>query len=66
MSLNIDSPCLKKCELDENNVCLGCFRTFDDMCCWHNSNDDEKIKMLYLAKMRQNEYVTTQKSKIFF
>ena len=61
MSFNTDRPCLKKCELDENNVCLGCYRTLDDMRCWHSSSKDEKIKILQLAELRQQEHKINQK-----
>jgi len=61
MSFNIDRPCLKKCELDKNDVCLGCYRTLDDMRCWHSSNKDEKVEMLQLAEVRQKEHKIKQK-----
>ena len=25
------SPCIKQCRLDENNVCVGCGRTIDEI-----------------------------------
>ena len=63
MNFNVDRPCLKKCELNENNVCLGCFRTLNDMHLWYISSQDEKFKMLYLAELRQKEYKIKQKVK---
>jgi len=61
MSLNIDRPCLKKCTLDKNDVCIGCFRTLDDMRCWHSSSQGEKVEMLQLAEVRQKEHKIKQK-----
>jgi len=54
--IDIDKPCIKKCCLNEDDVCLGCFRTFDDMVQWHKSNIEEKTKMLKMAKERKREY----------
>jgi len=42
--------------LNEEDVCLGCFRTFDDMLQWHKANGEEKTKMLQMAEQRKKEY----------
>lgn len=28
------SPCIRCCCLDQNNLCLGCFRTLDEITGW--------------------------------
>jgi uncharacterized protein len=28
------SPCIRHCTLDDNNVCLGCLRTLDEIIAW--------------------------------
>jgi len=61
MLVTINRPCIKKCCLNENDVCLGCFRTLDDMRCWHTSSKEEKTKILQLAELRQQEYKINQK-----
>lgn len=30
----IQSPCIDVCELDDNNVCIGCFRHSDEIMAW--------------------------------
>jgi len=50
---NINKPCIKNCCLNEDDVCLGCFRTLDDMGIWHQSSDNEKREMLKLADKRK-------------
>lgn len=54
--IDIDKPCIKKCCLNEDDVCLGCFRTFDDMVQWNKSNIEEKTQMLKMAKERKREH----------
>ena len=43
--------------MNEEDVCLGCFRTFDDMIVWNKANVEEKTKMLQMAEKRKSEYV---------
>lgn len=52
----INRPCIRKCNLDENEICLGCFRTFDDMRSWHRSSLEEKLNMLSLANKRKERH----------
>ena len=54
---NINKPCIRQCCLNEEDVCLGCFRTFDDMLIWNKSNEEEKTKMLKMAEERKKEHI---------
>jgi predicted Fe-S protein YdhL (DUF1289 family) len=51
----IKSPCIRNCCLDENNICLGCFRSLQEICDWSNSSDDEKKEVLKKCQQRQTE-----------
>lgn len=55
--INIKKPCIRQCCLNEEDVCVGCFRTFDDMLQWHKANAKEKTKMLQMAEERKKEYI---------
>jgi predicted Fe-S protein YdhL (DUF1289 family) len=48
----IEKPCIKKCTLNEEDICMGCFRTFDDMLKWHKSSVEDKKEMLTCASER--------------
>ena len=62
---SVERPCIKKCCLNENDVCLGCFRTLDDMRKWHKSSQEEKRKILSLAEIRKStHYVSKTLSSI--
>ena len=40
----IASPCVRNCCLDENDVCLGCFRTIEEITQWTSlSIEEQKI-----------------------
>ena len=41
----IESPCISVCRM-ENEVCVGCGRTVDDITNWYDMTDDEKQAVL--------------------
>lgn len=53
---DIHKPCIRQCCLNEDEVCLGCFRTFSDMLSWHKASIQEKKAMLQKAEMRKKEH----------
>ena len=49
----IESPCKKICKIDPNdNLCLGCGRTLDEIAYWTYLDDSEKKKILIKIKDR--------------
>lgn len=40
------SPCVRRCTLDAQDVCVGCFRTVDEIMRWSAMADDEKWQVL--------------------
>lgn len=49
----VANPCIRHCCLNEQNICLGCYRTLDDILSWHQATDDQKRQMLQQARQRQ-------------
>lgn len=50
----IESPCIKICTLDESGqVCLGCFRTIDEIGHWSQMADPARARVLELALQRR-------------
>lgn len=50
----IKSPCVHICCLDEQDICLGCYRTGDEICKWGSmSNDERKSVMEKVAEREQ-------------
>ena len=60
---DINKPYIRKCCLNEDEVCLGCFRTFNDMLVWNKASINEKTEMLKMAEVRKKEHVQKYKSK---
>jgi predicted Fe-S protein YdhL (DUF1289 family) len=51
----VASPCVRDCCLDENEVCMGCGRTLQDILQWHAASDEEREAILLAAKARVAE-----------
>ncbi|MCQ8104293.1 DUF1289 domain-containing protein [Methylomonas sp. SURF-2] len=50
-SENIPSPCVRNCCLDEQDICLGCFRSLSEICGW--SQADTPLRKQFLANANQ-------------
>ena len=50
------SPCVRRCCLDEKEICLGCFRSMSEICAWAGSNSDARRQILKNATIRQQQH----------
>lgn len=53
---NIESPCIRNCCLNENDICLGCFRHVDEIIEWGPASNERKQQILIKIKLRRDEY----------
>ncbi|MEL6870125.1 MAG: DUF1289 domain-containing protein [Pseudomonadota bacterium] len=44
--LRPQSPCISICTLDEQDICMGCHRTLDEIIDWSMLDDDAKRDVL--------------------
>jgi predicted Fe-S protein YdhL (DUF1289 family) len=49
------SPCVRNCCLDERDVCLGCYRTIDEICGWSAASNAEKGEILERCRQRREK-----------
>lgn len=56
----IASPCVRICCLDDNDICLGCFRHIGEITGWGAAGDDQRRAILQNARQRR---LTKQKSR---
>lgn len=49
---HIESPCRKVCRLDEDGMCVGCFRMLDEIANWQIMNGQERAEVLRKAHLR--------------
>ena len=51
---DIDSPCIRTCTLDEDDVCIGCGRSLDEITIWSVVSQARKREILALSAERLN------------
>ena len=51
----IASPCVRNCCLNEEDICIGCFRNIDEICGWSAADEGEKLKILEQVNLRRNQ-----------
>ena len=51
----VESPCVSLCRLDEERVCMGCFRHVEDIREWRAADDDRRREIRARALSRKNE-----------
>lgn len=50
---SIDSPCIRNCCLDDDDICLGCGRSLQEITRWSTSDDMSKTAILLAAAERR-------------
>jgi len=47
---NVITPCIGQCSLDENDICVGCYRSSSEITDWVNKSEDQKIDIVIRCK----------------
>ncbi|NRA19566.1 MAG: DUF1289 domain-containing protein [Oceanospirillaceae bacterium] len=53
LSLNsrvIISPCISQCDLDDHDICIGCYRSAAEIGGWRSKSEDEQIAITIRCK----------------
>ncbi len=51
----VESPCIDRCGLDDNGICLGCFRSLDEINRWSHCSAEERMDILRNISQRQKQ-----------
>ncbi|ATR81238.1 DUF1289 domain-containing protein [Pseudomonas sp. FFUP_PS_473] len=51
----VPSPCISLCRLDEQKVCLGCFRHVEDIRQWRSADDEQRRQICREAGARRTQ-----------
>ena len=49
----VSSPCVSICVLDDNDICVGCFRSGDEITDWGMLDDQGKLEVLEKCSQRR-------------
>ena len=41
--LSIDSPCVRRCTLNDDDICIGCGRTLGEIAAWGGMSATDKL-----------------------
>ena len=56
--MSVLSPCNSVCRMDQKSkLCLGCWRTLDEIVAWSSGSDEAKKKVWTLIELRKNEAI---------
>ena len=44
---------MRKCTLDGDDICVGCFRSIDEICAWGGAGNDQRRVILQSAATRR-------------
>jgi len=50
----VQSPCVSNCCLDNDDICLGCHRSLDEITGWHSADRKKRLQNLELCHQRKN------------
>lgn len=53
---HVASPCVRNCCLNEDDVCLGCFRSITEITQWNAADDALRQQFLRNAAQRREIY----------
>ena len=56
MEQNIPSPCVSVCALNEDDLCMGCYRTADEIRQWGKLSQQEKKQVVQMAHQREKAF----------
>ncbi len=51
----IKSPCIHVCTLDDEKVCMGCYRSAEEIRSWFLYTDEQKLRSLENAEIRRRK-----------
>lgn len=48
----VPSPCVRNCCLNDDDICLGCGRSYQEILDWHGAGEAQRQQILQLARER--------------
>ncbi len=51
----VASPCVSICALDEDDVCIGCYRSGEEITQWSQMSSEEKQAVMEQVRQRESK-----------
>jgi len=52
---SVQTPCVRNCCLDEDDICLGCYRSISEIVGWSEASGREKMEILIRCRLRYQQ-----------
>jgi predicted Fe-S protein YdhL (DUF1289 family) len=52
---DVTSPCIRCCCLDDDNICLGCHRTLEEITAWGSADNERRRAISEAAAARAQQ-----------
>ncbi len=49
----LESPCINICELNNDDICSGCYRSLNEIALWSGYSDQDKLRILENTEQRK-------------
>jgi len=56
----VKSPCVRNCCLDKNDICMGCFRSLDEITQWAVVDEDTRLQYVNNSNGRKNQAIKSR------
>lgn len=50
---DVFSPCIRTCCLDDDEICIGCGRSLDEIVGWNEADSSERRRIVERARLRK-------------
>ena len=55
------SPCVRNCCLDDNDICLGCYRSITEITGWSAADNHQRSEILARCRQRREQRAALRK-----
>lgn len=60
------SPCIGNCCLDDEDICLGCFRRLQDILNWQGASDEQRLEIIEQCHQRKRKAEEEKHGKLSY
>ncbi|MCL1093275.1 DUF1289 domain-containing protein [Shewanella kaireitica] len=60
----MQSPCVARCGLNEDDYCMGCYRHIDEIVGWGSASEERKAQVWSKLKQRKADMIDGENSAI--
>ncbi|RLV60053.1 DUF1289 domain-containing protein [Parashewanella curva] len=60
----MQSPCVARCGLNDDDICMGCYRHITEIVNWGQFDDIKKSDILAKVTLRKQEFIGQENTQI--